>query len=83
MGGVFIENLSEHVVRNTDKILALLKEGTRLRTTAATKMNKVSISSLPNMDVYQKQLFSLLYFNNCDLNIVSPFLLNFADSTIL
>ena len=60
VGGVFIENLSEHVVRNTDKILALLKEGTRLRTTAATKMNKVSISSdLPNTAVYHKQYFSL------------------------
>ena len=60
VGGVFIENLSEHVVRNTDKILALLIEGTRLRTTAATKMNKVSISSdLPNMAVYHKQYFSL------------------------
>ena len=60
VGGVFIENLSEHVVQNTDKILALLKEGMRLRTTAATKMNKVSISyDLLNMAVYHKQYFSL------------------------
>ena len=63
VGGVFIENLSEHVVRNTDKILALLKEGTRLRTTAATKMNKVSFSSdSPNMAVYHKQHFFTVIF---------------------
>ena len=41
VGGVFVENLSEHVVRNTAGIMSLLKEGARLRTTATTKMNKV------------------------------------------
>ncbi len=41
MGGVFVENLSEHVVRNTAGIMSLLREGARLRTTATTKMNKV------------------------------------------
>ena len=43
VGGVFIEGLSEHVVRNTGGIMALLREGTRLRTTGTTKMNVVSI----------------------------------------
>ena len=43
VGGVFIEGLSEHVVRNTGGIMSLLREGTRLRTTAMTKMNKASI----------------------------------------
>ena len=41
VGGVYIEGLSEHVVRNTDGIMGLLQEGKRLRTTGTTKMNKV------------------------------------------
>ncbi len=41
VGGVFVENLSEHIVRNTAEIMSLLHEGARLRTTATTKMNKV------------------------------------------
>ena len=42
MGGVYIETLSEHVVRNTDGIMSLLHKGAGLRTTASTRMNKVS-----------------------------------------
>ncbi|XP_064386094.1 uncharacterized protein LOC135334732 isoform X2 [Halichondria panicea] len=45
VGGVFVENLSEHVVRNTAGIMSLLREGARLRTTATTKMNKESSRS--------------------------------------
>ncbi len=40
VGGVFVEGLSEHVVRNTREILGLLSEGAHLRTTAITRMNK-------------------------------------------
>ena len=46
LGGVYIESLSEHVVRNTDEILHLVKLGSHQRTTAATKSNKVSRSTL-------------------------------------
>lgn len=42
LGGVYVENLSEHVVRNTAGIMSLLRDGARLRTTATTKMNKVT-----------------------------------------
>ena len=45
VGGVFVEGLSEHVVRNTGEIMALLREGAHLRTTASTKMNKVHINT--------------------------------------
>ena len=41
MGGVDIEGLLEHVVRNTDGVMSLLREGAQLRTTAASRMNKV------------------------------------------
>ena len=41
-GGVFVEGLSEHVVRSTGEIMQLLREGAHLRTTASTKMNKVN-----------------------------------------
>ena len=40
-GGVCVEGLSEHVVRNTEDILQFLRRGAHLRTTASTKMNKV------------------------------------------
>ena len=40
-GGVFVEGLSERVVRNTEGIMKLLRDGAHLRTTASTKMNKV------------------------------------------
>ena len=36
-----MEGLSEHVVRSTEEIKSLMKKGSYLRTTAATKMNKV------------------------------------------
>ncbi|KAL5506186.1 hypothetical protein EMCRGX_G007780 [Ephydatia muelleri] len=45
LGGVYIESLSEHVVRNTDEILHLVKLGSHQRTTAATKSNKDSSRS--------------------------------------
>lgn len=41
VGGVFVEGLSEHIVRNTGEIMQLLREGAHLRTTASTRMNKV------------------------------------------
>ena len=40
-GGVFVETLSEHVVRDAEEIMALIKRGTRLRATNVTRMNKV------------------------------------------
>lgn len=40
--GVFVEGLSEPVVRNTRQILDFLAKGTQIRTTAVTRMNKVS-----------------------------------------
>ncbi len=43
VGGVFMDGLSEHVVRNTDGIMSLLRTGARLRTTGSTKMNKVQM----------------------------------------
>lgn len=45
VGGVFVEGLSERVVRNTDEIIALLNEGSQLRSTAVTRMNKESSRS--------------------------------------
>lgn len=42
LGGVFVEGLSEHVVRGTDGVMALLRQGTHFRTTAPTRMNKVN-----------------------------------------
>ena len=49
MGGVFVEGLSERVVRNTDEIIALLNEGSQLRSTAVTRMNKASVSCTDGM----------------------------------
>lgn len=46
VGGVYIEGLSEHVVRNTGGIMSLLHEGKRLRTTGTTKMNKARILAI-------------------------------------
>ena len=40
-GGVYVENLSEHLVKSTDEIKSLLRKGTLLRTTASTRMNIV------------------------------------------
>ena len=42
-GGVFVEALSEHIVRDAEEIIALIHRGTRLRATNVTKMNKVRI----------------------------------------
>lgn len=44
VGGVYVDNLSEHVVRNTAEVMRLLQIGAQLRVTAMTKMNKVHIS---------------------------------------
>ena len=38
-----MEGLSEHVVRSTEEIMQLLREGAHLRTTASTRMNKVGL----------------------------------------
>lgn len=65
MGGVFIETLSEHVVRNTAGIMSLLHEGARLRTTGSTKMNKVleqytaSVNSLSKLPQYTRNATSV------------------------
>lgn len=40
-GGVYVEGLSEHVVRSTSEIKRHLREGSHARTTAETRMNKV------------------------------------------
>ena len=45
LGGVYVEGLSEHVVRNTDGVISLLRKGAHLRTTATTKMNKVGLQT--------------------------------------
>eukprot|EP00039_Didymoeca_costata_P009289 m.122748 g.122748 ORF g.122748 m.122748 type:complete len:1176 (+) comp14429_c0_seq3:204-3731(+) len=44
-GGVFVENLSEHIVRNSSQIIALLETGAQIRATAATEMNRTSSRS--------------------------------------
>jgi hypothetical protein len=44
-GGVFVEALSEHVVRDAEEIMTLIKRGTRLRATNVTRMNKESSRS--------------------------------------
>jgi kinesin family protein 3/17 len=44
-GGVFVETLSEHVVRDAEEIMTLIKRGTRLRATNVTRMNKESSRS--------------------------------------
>ena len=41
-GGVFVESLSDHIVRDTEEIMALVQQGSHLRMTNATRMNKVS-----------------------------------------
>lgn len=41
VGGVYVDSLSEHVVRNTAEVMRLLQIGAQLRITAMTKMNKV------------------------------------------
>lgn len=41
VGGVYVDSLSEHVVRNTAEVMRLLQIGAHLRITAMTKMNKV------------------------------------------
>eukprot|EP00047_Mylnosiga_fluctuans_P023431 m.137765 g.137765 ORF g.137765 m.137765 type:complete len:1223 (-) comp9581_c0_seq3:2173-5841(-) len=44
-GGVFVEGLSEHVVRSADDILRLVQCGKAQRTTNSTRMNKESSRS--------------------------------------
>jgi kinesin family protein 3/17 len=44
-GGVFVDNLSEHVVKSPKDILDLLKQGASLRATAQTKLNRESSRS--------------------------------------
>lgn len=49
MGGVYVEGLSEHVVRSTGELKRLIHDGASLRKTASTRMNVVYLllSSLP------------------------------------
>lgn len=57
--GVFVENLSEWVVRSLDEIHALLKSGAARRTTAATKINDVSSRSHAVFIIYLENIVSL------------------------
>lgn len=56
--GVFVENLSEWVVRGLDEIYALLKKGAALRTTAPTKINDVSSRSHAVFIIYLENIVS-------------------------
>ncbi len=40
-GGVFVEGLSEHVVRSPNDVYTLLQQGKAQRATNSTRMNKV------------------------------------------
>jgi hypothetical protein len=51
VGGVYVDGLSEHVVRSTEEILKLIHNGALLRKTAATKMNVVSFFYLAILHV--------------------------------
>ena len=42
-GGVFVEDLSEHIVRSKSDVYALLQAGKQQRTTNSTKMNRVCL----------------------------------------
>jgi ankyrin repeat protein len=44
-GGVYVNNLSEHIVKNSAEIVALLVKGSKQRTVASTKMNRTSSRS--------------------------------------
>lgn len=44
-GGVYVNNLSEHIVKSADEIMQLLKDGSALRTVASTDMNMTSSRS--------------------------------------
>lgn len=57
--GVFVENLSEWVVRSLDEIHALLKSGAARRTTAPTKINDVSSRSHAVFIIYLENIVSL------------------------
>ena len=51
-GSVYVEGLSEHVVKTTDEIKGLIKKGSNLRSTASTRMNKARLTSSFIMSVY-------------------------------
>ena len=42
VGGMYVENLSEHIVKSTEDMKALIRRGSQVRTTAATRSNTVS-----------------------------------------
>lgn len=44
-GGVYVEGLSEHVVKTAEEVRELLHRGAAMRTTAATQMNRESSRS--------------------------------------
>ena len=55
---MFVENLSEHIVKSTEDIKALIRHGTQLRTTAATRSNTVryirNLNSFVLLDNFRK-----------------------------
>lgn len=56
-GGVFVEGLSEHIVRDSQEIMVLIQRGTRLRATNATRMNKVYDSLFHDNMSHKKAFF--------------------------
>ena len=54
--GVFVENLSEWVVKEPKEIFELLKQGMALRTTAPTKINDLSSRSHAVFIIYLENI---------------------------
>ena len=54
--GVFVENLSEWVVKGPEEIFELMKRGSTLRTTAPTKVNDLSSRSHAVFIVYLENI---------------------------
>ncbi len=53
--GVYVQNLSRHLVTSYDEISKLMMEGTAARTIASTKMNATSSRSHSVMTIYFKK----------------------------
>eukprot|EP00658_Telonema_sp_P-2_P021573 TRINITY_DN18595_c0_g1_i1.p1 TRINITY_DN18595_c0_g1~~TRINITY_DN18595_c0_g1_i1.p1 ORF type:complete len:824 (-),score=312.43 TRINITY_DN18595_c0_g1_i1:452-2923(-) len=62
--GIFVEGLSEWVVRSVDEVADLLNRGSRLRATASTKMNDVSSRSHAVLILMVEQ--SEIYYQTAD-----------------
>ena len=56
--GVFVENLSEWVIKGPEEIFDLLKRGMTLRTTAPTKINDLSSRSHAVFIIYLENVVS-------------------------